>query len=104
LRAARQGAALSLLAAALAGCAALTNHRLLESPADAKISAAVRTLLRTSPALDAPNLVSVQTHDGVVYLSGLVSTPYQVGAAGSLAAQAPGAADVQNLLSIDNAR
>jgi osmotically-inducible protein OsmY len=92
------------LAAGLTGCAAFAQGGLLESPADARISAEVRTLLERSPALDAPNLISVETRAGVVYLRGLVSTPYQVGAAGSLAAEAPGASQVANLLSIDNAR
>jgi osmotically-inducible protein OsmY len=40
----------------------------------------------------------------VVYLRGLVSTPYQIEEAASLAALAPGAAHIENLLSIDNAR
>jgi osmotically-inducible protein OsmY len=92
------------LAVSVAGCAAFAGRGLLESPADAKISAEVRTLLAQSSALEAPNLVSVQTLDGVVYLRGLVSTPYQIGEAGSLAARAAGASHVENLLSIDNAR
>ncbi len=92
------------LAAALAGCAAFTQRGLREAPADARISAAVRTLFEQSPALEAPNLISVQTVGGVVYLRGLVSTPYQIEEAASLAALAPGAAHIENLLSIDNAR
>jgi osmotically-inducible protein OsmY len=97
-------AGLAGLVASLAGCAAFTERGLLESPADAKVSAEVRTLLGQSPALDAPNLISVQTVGGVVYLRGLVSTPYQIEEAGSLAAQVPGAAHIANLLSIDDAR
>jgi osmotically-inducible protein OsmY len=38
----------------------------------------------------------------VVYLRGLVSTPYQIEEAGSIAEQAAGVTNVQNLLSIDN--
>ena len=49
------------LGAALAGCATFARRDLPESPADARISAEVRTLLEQSPALEAPNLVSVQT-------------------------------------------
>jgi len=92
------------LAAGLAGCTAVAKGGLIESPADAKLSAEVRTLFEQSPALEAPNLISVQTHAGVVYLRGLVSTPYQLEEAASLAAQAPGAAHIENLLSIDNVR
>lgn len=92
------------VAADLAGCSALGERGLLESPADARVSAAVRTLLAQDAALGAPNLISVQTHGGVVYLRGLVSTPYQVAEAAPLAARAPGAARVENLLSVENAR
>jgi osmotically-inducible protein OsmY len=92
------------LGAALTGCAAFGKCGLRECPADAKISAAVRTLLEQSPALGTPNLISVQTVHGVVYLRGLVSTPYQIAEAGSIAERAPGVTDVQNLLSIDNSR
>ena len=92
------------LAAALTGCAAFSECGLRECPADARISAEVRTLLAQSPALETPNLISVQTHQGVVYLRGLVSTPYQIAQAGSIAERAPGMTEVQNLLSIDNSR
>ncbi len=71
---------------------------------DSEVTAQVHALLARSPALDAPNSISVQTERGVVYLRGLVSTPYQVAEAGSIAARAPGAKRVQNLLSIDNSR
>src|SRR5271168_804832 len=88
------------LAVVLAGCASFGKCGLRECSADAKISAEVRTLLAQSPALSAPNSISVQTIQGVVYLRGLVSTPYQIAEAGSIAAQAAGVTDVQNLLSI----
>jgi osmotically-inducible protein OsmY len=105
MRASMRAAALCIcLAAALSGCAALGKCGLRECPADAKISAEVRSLLAQSPALAAPNLISVQTIRGVIYLRGLVSTPYQIAEAGSLARRARGVIDVQNLLSIDNSR
>jgi len=92
------------LAAALTGCAAFGKCGLRECPADARISAEVRTLLAQSPALGPPNLISVQTVGGVVYLRGLVSTPYQIAEAGSIAEQAPGVTHMRNLLYIDNSR
>lgn len=105
LRAAMRAAALFIsLTGALTGCAAFGACGLRECPVDAKISAEVRTLLAQSPALGTPNLLSVQTVHGVVYLRGIVSTPYQIGEAGSIAEQAPGVTGVQNLLSIDNSR
>jgi osmotically-inducible protein OsmY len=105
MRASMRAAALWIcLAAALTGCAAFRTCGLRECPADAKISAQVRALLAQSPALGAPNLISVQTIHGSVYLRGLVSTPYQIAEAGSIAERASGVTDVQNLLSIDNSR
>jgi osmotically-inducible protein OsmY len=92
------------LAAVLAGCAPFGKCGLGECPADAKISAEVRALLAQSPSLGAPNLISVHTIRGVVYLRGLVSTPYQVAEAGSIAGQAAGVTNVQNLVTIDNSR
>ena len=92
------------LAAALAGCAPFGKCGVRECPADAKISAEVRTLLAQIPSLGAPNRISVQTIQGVVYLRGLVSTPYQIAQAGSVAEQAAGVTNVQNQLSIDNSR
>ena len=71
--------------------------------ADAKITAEVRQRFAQSPELGGPNAITVQTVHGVVYLRGLVSTPYQISAAGSIAEGAPGVAEVQNLLYIDNA-
>lgn len=101
--AALRAAALGIcLAALLAGCAASCG--LVECPADARISDAVRGLIAESPALGTPNEISVQTHRGVVYLRGLVSTPYQIEEAASIAARAPGVTRVENLLSLDNSR
>jgi osmotically-inducible protein OsmY len=77
---------------------------LAECPADAKISAEVRDLLGKSPALGAPNLIEVRTSGGVVYLRGVVSTPYQIEQAGSIASGAPGVREVENLLTVDNSR
>jgi osmotically-inducible protein OsmY len=90
------------LAAVLAGCASFGECGLRECSSDAKISAEVRALLAQSPSLGGSNEVRVETVHGVVYLRGLVSTPYQIADAGSIAGQAAGVTDVQNLLSIDN--
>jgi osmotically-inducible protein OsmY len=92
------------LVAALTGCAGFGKCALSECSADAKISAEVRALFAQSPALQSPNSISVQTKRGEVYLRGLVSTPYQIAEAASVAAQAPGVTGVQNLLSVDNSR
>lgn len=99
-----RAAALIVWTAGLTGCAAFGSCGLRECAADAKISDEVRTLLAQSPALGAPNLITVQTVHGVVYLRGLVSTPYLIGEAQSIAEQAPGVTDVRNLLYIDNSK
>jgi Flp pilus assembly secretin CpaC len=104
-RASMRAAALSIgLAAALTGCTGFGMCGVRECPADAKLSAEVRSLLAQSPALGAPNSISVQSLHGVVYLRGLVSTPFQIAEAGSIATRVPGVIDVQNMLSIDNSR
>jgi osmotically-inducible protein OsmY len=90
-------------AVALAGCATFGMCGLRECPADAKITGEVRTRFAQSPALGPPNLISIQTVRGMVYLRGLVSTPYEIAEAGSIAAGVPGVTNIQNLLSIDNA-
>jgi hypothetical protein len=100
-----RAAALGLcLAALLAGCAPFGKCGMSECSGDAKITSEVRTLLAQSPSLGAPNQIGVQTIHGVVYLRGLVSTPYQIEEAGSIAEQATGVTSVQNLLSIDNSK
>jgi Flp pilus assembly secretin CpaC len=98
-----RAAALGLcLAAILAGCASFGECGASDCSGDAKISAEVRTLLTQSPSLGGTNQIRVQTIHGVVYLRGLVSTPYQIEEAGTIAEQATGVTSVQNLLSVDN--
>jgi osmotically-inducible protein OsmY len=93
------------LASAQTGCSiAFNTCGLHECSADADISAKIRSLLARSPELGGPNEITVQTLHGVVYLRGLVSTPFQIAQAGSLATQVPGVASVQNLVAIDNSR
>jgi osmotically-inducible protein OsmY len=92
------------LTAALTGCAAFGKCGTPQCTEDAKISDEVRALFAQSPALGAPNLITVQTIHGVVYLRGLVSTPYLIGEAEGIAQQAPGVTDVRNLLYIDNSK
>ena len=99
----RATALIVCLTAVLTGCAAFGKCGTPQCTADAKISDEVRTLLAQSPAFGA-NQINVQTIHGVVYLRGLVSTPYQIAEAGSIAEQAAGVTNVQNLLTIDNSR
>jgi osmotically-inducible protein OsmY len=100
----RATALIVCLTAALTGCAAFGKCGTSQCTADAKISDEVRALFAQSPALGAPNLITVQTIHGVVYLRGLVSTPYLIGEAQSIAEQAPGVIEVRNLMYIDNSK
>jgi osmotically-inducible protein OsmY len=102
LRASMRVAALCVCMSAATGCTAFGTCGLRECSDDAKINAEVRTLLAQSPELGGTNEINVQTVHGVVYLRGLVSTPYQISAAGGIAEGAPGVIEVQNLLNIDN--
>lgn len=104
MRASILAVALGVWTPALTGCAVFGKCTSTECSADAKISDAVRARLAQSPSLGAPNQINVQTIHGVVYLRGLVSTPYLIGEAQSLAEQVPGVTDVKNLLYIDNSK
>jgi osmotically-inducible protein OsmY len=95
-------AALCVCISVATGCSAFGTCGLRECADDAKISAEVRALLAQSPELGGPNAITVQTVHGVVYLRGLVSTPYQISAAAGIAEGAAGVVEVQNLLNIDN--
>ena len=87
---------------ALSGCASFRRCGLEGCAPDREITAHVRTLLNQHEALEAPNLVTVQTLDHVVYLRGLVETPYQRQLAASVASQADGVARVVNMIGVEN--
>jgi osmotically-inducible protein OsmY len=71
---------------------------------DRAITARVQALLEQSPSLQAPNHVTVQTVNHVIYLKGLVGTPYQKRLAESLAAQADKGPHVVNMIAVENNR
>lgn len=56
--------------------------------------------LQRHPALDAPNSIRVQTLAGVVYLTGQVTTDYQIQLAGAAAGQVAGTHHVVNTLAV----
>jgi osmotically-inducible protein OsmY len=93
-----------LLASALQGCATHAGCGPGGCAGDAKITARVQALLNQYPALQAPNLVYVQTVDHVVYLTGLVDTPYELRLAESVARQATGVRRVVNTIGVNNQR
>lgn len=106
-RRARHALALARLAAAalllcIAGCASLEGCGIEGCRDDRRITSEVRALLEGHPALQAPNRVTVQTHDRVVYLNGLVDTPYEKELAEALARQAKDAVRVVNSIAVNN--
>jgi osmotically-inducible protein OsmY len=86
--------------AALEACAFHPSDK----PEDRAITARVEASLQHYPALQTPNFVTVQTLGRVVYLRGLVSTPYQQQLAGEVAARAAPGLHVVNIIAIDNIR
>jgi osmotically-inducible protein OsmY len=93
--------ALLLGGGALSGCA--TNDRCTPGVActgDARISEDVRASLATHRELAAPNVVYVQTRNGVVYLTGQVTTGLQRDTAEAAARATPGVKRVVNNVSV----
>ena len=94
-----------LVFTALGGCAAFEKCGLSGCPGDAAITAAVQTTFQQHAELEPPNMITVQTVDGVVYLYGLVETDYQRQMAESVAHQTAGVNKVVNSIGLSgNAR
>ncbi len=93
----RAGLAATVLA--LDACVAAPRGDTTE---DRAVTARVQASLEQYPSLQSPNNVTVQTIRRVVYLRGLVSTPYQKRLAGSVAAQAAQGLHIVNTIAVDN--
>jgi len=91
-------------AGVLQGCAAFGKCGFEGCPGDAGITSRVHARLVLHPVLEPPNLISVQTLDGVVYLYGLVDTVFERELAGEVALQTPGVARVVNSIGISGNR
>ncbi len=89
-----------LVGSTLCACAAFTEP----DARDARITADVTARLAQYPELQAPNSLDVQTLHRVVYLRGLMGSPFEIALAGSLAGQVPGVRRVENLIGLENAR
>ena len=88
-----------LVGAALAGCA--SSPCTSEScKADARITHDVKAQLKQHRELSAPNVVYVQTRDGVVFLTGQVATDPQRDTAESVASHVPGVVRVVNSIAL----
>jgi osmotically-inducible protein OsmY len=86
----------------LSGCAVYEKCGVRGCPGDAEITAHVESLFKQHPELEPPNMVTVQTLDGVVYLYGLVETDLQRHFAGDVASQAVGGTQVVNAIGVIN--
>lgn len=92
--------AVACMAMVLCGCAAYRKCGLEGCAGDAQITSAVQALLSQHADLGPPNLIRVQTIDGVVYLTGEVNTDLVRETAESVARQAQGAKRVVNSIAI----
>jgi osmotically-inducible protein OsmY len=88
------------LSGALCGCAAYEKCGFDGCPGDAKLAATVRAAFENHAELEPPNLITVQTVDGVVYLYGLVDTDLQRQMAEVVAHQTPGVVKVINSIGL----
>jgi osmotically-inducible protein OsmY len=89
-----------LLVSAATACAPLAES----NTRDARITAEVNARLAQYPELQAPNSLDVQTLHQVVYLHGLMGTPFQIHLAASVASQVVGVRRVENLIGLENAK
>jgi osmotically-inducible protein OsmY len=85
------------VAAALPGCAMFPQSS--NPTVDREIATDVQTRFGQSAVLEAPNLLTVQTVNRVVYLNGFASTGLQRSDAESAASQVPGVDKVVNSIS-----
>ena len=67
---------------------------------DAKVTADVQAKFKERRELAAPNMIYVQTREGVVYLTGQVATDPQRQTAESLAKEVPGVVRVVNSIAL----
>ena len=67
----------TLISGALFGCAGFGNCRDSECTKDDQVTRSIEAQVEQRPELAGPGEVSIQTRDGVVYLSGSVLTAMQ---------------------------
>jgi len=85
---------------AVQGCVSSPQCASEECKNDAKITADVKAKLKEYRELGGPNIVYVETRDGVVYLTGQVTTDLQRDTAESVAGKVPGVARVVNSIAL----
>jgi osmotically-inducible protein OsmY len=71
---------------------------------DTQITADIEARLARYPELQAPNSLDVQTLHRVVYLRGLMGTPFQISLASQVAGEVSGVRRVENLIGLQDSR
>jgi osmotically-inducible protein OsmY len=89
-----------LLGAVLTACATFAKP----DARDLRITADVKARLAQYSELQAPNSLDVQTLHQVVYLRGLMGSPFQIRLASSVAGEVPGVRRVENLIGLEDSR
>jgi osmotically-inducible protein OsmY len=89
-----------LLGSISVGCAVVGRM----ASGDARITDEVKARFAKYPELQEPNEVDVQTVHGIVYLRGLMATPFEAALASSVAGEVSGVKRVENLIGVENAR
>jgi osmotically-inducible protein OsmY len=93
-----------MLCCALAGCATYRQCGLAGCSGDTGITAQVQSRLALHPALQPPNLITVQTLHRVVYLYGVVDTSLERELAETVALDTEGVSKVVNSIGISGNR
>jgi osmotically-inducible protein OsmY len=89
-----------LLGSALSACAVFAAP----DARDARITADVKARLAQYPELQAPNSLDVQTLHRVVYLRGLMGSPFEIALAASVAGEVSGVRRVENGIALESAK
>ena len=84
----------------LQGCVSSRQCTSEQCKNDAKITADVQAKIKERRELGGPNAVYVQTREGVVYLTGQVTTDLQRDTAESVAGKVPGVMRVVNSIAL----
>ena len=84
----------------LQGCVSSRQCASEQFKNDAKITADVQARFKERRELGGPNMIYVQTREGIVYLTGQVATDPQRTTAESLARQVPGVVRVVNSIAL----
>jgi osmotically-inducible protein OsmY len=88
----------------ITGCATYRKCGFSGCPEDASLTSEVQQRFSDHAILQPPNLLTVQVHDHVVYLYGLVDTQLQREIAESIARETPGVTKVVNSIGISGNR